>query len=206
MKITIICGSQRINSESLRVSKFIEEMVQNNHKDLTIDLIDLPMLDFPRLHSVSSTIDETWQFRWLEISKQLKASDGFIIVSPEWNGSATPSIKNFFLLCSNFELWHKPALLVACSSGHGGSFTIAELRSFSYKNTMINYIPEHIIIRKCHELLLTQEILETDNKTDVYMKKRLKFSTDLLVDYAKCMKPLRKDGDRMFELSPHGMS
>jgi NAD(P)H-dependent FMN reductase len=206
MKIAIICGSQRLNSESLRIANFTHELLKNTHPELEYFFLDLPKEDLPRLHSYQSTVDETWRHRWLPISEELKSSDAFVIISPEWNGGATPTIKNFFLLCSNFELYHKPALLVCTSTGHGGSFPISELRAYTYKNTQINYIPEHIIIRSCEDLLREQELLPTNTKADVYIKKRLKFATNLLVDYAKCMKPLRANGIPQFELSPYGMS
>jgi NAD(P)H-dependent FMN reductase len=209
MKLGIIVGSQRLNSQSLRISQFIEEhlTLKSTDKDkIETYFLDLPKEDLPRLHSYSANMDETWRMRWMPISKELHECDAFIIVSPEWNGGATPTIKNFFLLTSDFELAHKPALIVSTSSGHGGSFTVGELRGYSYKNTMINYIPEHIIIRQCQSMLLAQEILPTDGKADIYIKKRINFATNLLIDYAKMLKPIREGGIPLFELSPHGMS
>ena len=49
------------------------------------------------------------------------------VVSPEWNGMVPSMLTNFFLLCSNNELAHKPGLLVGVSSGTGGSYPVAEL-------------------------------------------------------------------------------
>ena len=48
---------------------------------------------------------------------------------------------NIFLLCGNGEFSHKPGLIVSVSSGNGGAYPIAELRSSSYKNTHIMWIP-----------------------------------------------------------------
>ena len=203
MKITIICGSQRINSESLRISQYIQELIS---KKVDVYLLDLADSDFPRLHSYQATNDESWRLRWADTSQELADSDGFIIVSPEWNGGATPTVKNFFLLCSNFELCHKPALIVTTSSGHGGANVVTELRGFTYKNTNINYIPEHIIIRDCSNICRDHNIVATDSKADIYIKKRLIFATDLLINYSTCLKPLRAKSIPQFELSPFGMS
>ena len=69
-------------------------------------------------------------------------------MTPEWNGMATPAIKNFFLYFSSSVLFHKPALIVTVSAGHGGAYPVIELRSSGYKNTKLCYIPEHVIIRE----------------------------------------------------------
>ena len=37
-----------------------------------------------------------WEKRWNQISSDLKSSDGFIYVVPEYGGMATPNSKNFF--------------------------------------------------------------------------------------------------------------
>ena len=82
-----------------------------------------------------------------KISNELETSDGFIMIVPEYGGMATPNSKNMFLLFNGGELFHKPGLIVSISSGKGGSYPISELRSSSYKNSHIMWIPENIIIR-----------------------------------------------------------
>ena len=64
---------------------------------------------------------------------------------------ATPIAKNFFLICNKGELAHKPGLIVSISSGNGGAYPVSELRSSSYKNTHIMWIPEQIIIRNVEQ-------------------------------------------------------
>ena len=107
---------------------------------------------------------------------------------PEYGGMATPAAKNIFLLCGNGEFAHKPGLLVSVSSGNGGAYPIAELRSSSYKNTHIMWIPENIIIRNVEEFNLGnhgENIPEwLDNRIDYVLK--------LLLVYAANMKPIRE--------------
>ena len=92
-----------------------------------------------------------WGETWNSISENLSNADGFILVVPEYGGMATPAAKNIFLLSGNGEFAHKPGLIVSISSGNGGAYPIAELRSSSYKNTHIMWIPENIIIRNVEE-------------------------------------------------------
>ena len=85
------------------------------------------------------------------------------MVVPEYGGMSTPNSKNFFLLFNFFffffffllngELFHKPGLIVSISSGNGGAYPISELRSSSYKNSHIMWIPENIIIRNVNQFL-----------------------------------------------------
>ena len=81
------------------------------------------------------------------MSKKLIKSQGFVLVVPEYGGMASPNSKNLFLLANNGEFFHKPGLIVSISSGLGGAYPISELRSSSYKNSHIMWIPENIIIR-----------------------------------------------------------
>ena len=101
---------------------------------------------------------------------------------------ATPAAKNIFLLCGNGEFAHKPGLIVSISSGNGGSYPISELRSSSYKNTHIMWIPENIIIRNVEEFnpgghgTIIPEWL--DDRIDYVLK--------LFFTYALNMKPIRE--------------
>ena len=95
-------------------------------------------------------------------------------------------VKNIFLLASNNELAHKPGLIVALSESMGGAYPIAELRSFSYKNTKICWIPEHVIIRKVKNFF---------PDTDDRLNSRIDYSCKMLVEYSKALKPLRNIAD-----------
>ena len=129
-----------------------------------------------------------WGERWSQISAHLKSSDGFIFVVPEYGGMAAPNAKNFFLICSEGELAHKPGLLVSISSGNGGAYPISELRTSSYKNTHIMWIPENIIIRNVEHY----NPGNNGNLIPEWLDDRINYSIDLLLAYAKYMKPMRK--------------
>ena len=101
---------------------------------------------------------------------------------------ATPNSKNFFLLCSNGELSHKPGLLISISSGNGGAYPIAELRSSSYKNTHIMWIPENIIIRNVEQYVPGNHGELIPNWLDT----RINYSLRLLIKYSECMKPIQQ--------------
>ena len=188
MKISIISASHRTNSQSKRISNLLQNNLLNNKSGLEMFSLDLADALLPLWSPEKKNGKGVWGQTWGSISDKLLQSDGFIFVVPEYGGMATPAAKNFFLLCGNGELSHKPGLIVSVSSGNGGAYPIAELRSSSYKNTHIMWIPENIIIRNVEEFnpgAHGANIPEwLDNRIDYVLK--------LLLAYASKMNPLRE--------------
>lgn len=184
MNISIIVGSHREKSESARIANIIKNNLYVLDKTLDLNLIDLGIKKLPLWGSKTENLDKTWK----DISNLIKASEGFVFVVPEYGGMATPQIKNFFLYCNNGELAHKPGLIVAISSGSGGAYPVADLRSSSYKNTHIMWIPENIIIRNVEQFV-------TGSHGDLipeWLDARIKYTLNLLLAYSTNMKPVRK--------------
>ena len=188
MKISIISTSHRINSQSKKISNILQHNLFNMDTKVDTSIIDLADIDFPFWSPEKKEGKGIWGENWNSISTNLNKSDGFILVVPEYGGMATPAAKNFFLLCGNAELAHKPGLIVSISSGNGGAYPISELRSSSYKNTHILWIPENIIIRNVEEFdpgAHGKNIPEwMDNRVDYVLK--------LFLAYASNMRPIRK--------------
>ena len=89
------------------------------------------------------------------------------------------SLKNFFLYTKHSELAHKPALIVSISAGRGGSYPVHELRTSSYKNNRLCYIPEHLIIRNV-ESFLKQD--SSNIKENQFIAQRIEQTLSLLYD------------------------
>ena len=187
MKISIISASHRINSESKKISDFLKNHLLNLNNNLDIFSLDLAKSSLPLWSPDKKNGEGVWGETWNSISKNLESSDGFILVVPEYGGMATPAAKNIFLLCGNGEFSHKPGLIVSVSSGNGGAYPIAELRSSSYKNTHIMWIPENIIIRNVEEF---NPGSHGKNIPD-WLDDRIDYVLNLLLAYASNMKPLR---------------
>ena len=130
------------------------------------------------------------QKMWQPLSRELESCDAFVVVSPEWSGMAPAGLKNFFLYCGD-ELVHKPAMIVAVSSGRGGAYPVVELRMSSYKNTYLCYIPNHVIIRDVENILNAPKP-NPDNKSDAYLRKRLLHSLKVLEQYGKGLQLVRE--------------
>ena len=146
--------------------------------------------------------DAKWKETWGPISAQLKSSDGFVVVSPEWSGMVPAGLKNVFLLCGGDVLAHKPGLIVTVSSGIGGSYPVNELRTSSYKNSRICYLPDHVIVRNVGEMLRGER---PGNEHDESLRNRITYSLRLLLEYAKALRLVRDSGVVDLKSYPYGM-
>jgi len=188
MKISIISASHRTNSQSKRISNLLHNNLLDINSRLEIFYLDLADASLPLWSTDKKNGTGVWGETWNSISDNFNKSDGFILVVPEYGGMATPAAKNFFLLCGNGELSHKPGLIVSVSSGNGGAYPITELRSSSYKNTHIMWIPENIIIRNVEEFNPGNH----GKKIPEWLDNRIDYVLKLLLAYASNMKPLRE--------------
>jgi len=207
MKIGIINGSHR-QAESQRVSKYVQKRLASDAlasggAEVETEIIDLAGNPLPLWDPGVWAVDNAeWKEVWSGPSAALKSSDAFVVVSPEWGGMVPAGLKNLFLLCSDFELAHKPALLVTVSSGVGGSYPVAELRMSSYKNTQICYLPVHVIVRSVAGMLGASEAVTEFDKA---IRERMDHGLELLLRYAACMGPMRASLGNLLEQFPHGM-
>lgn len=202
LKIAIICGSHRKDSESFKVSRYISELIREVNKETYI--LNLGTAGIPLWEESIWDGDEGWKNLWNPFSQELKSSDAIIIVSPEYGGMVAPALKNFFLLCSKQELAHKPGLIVTVSAARGGAFPVFELRASSYKNTQICYIPEHIIVRNAKQVLNPNP--ESPLEEDTYLRKRIPYALNLLYSYAEALTQVRSSGIPDYKAFGNGMS
>ncbi|MBM3382748.1 MAG: NAD(P)H-dependent oxidoreductase [Betaproteobacteria bacterium] len=202
MKIGIISGSHRINSQSMRIACWIEKrltalaLTQRNYT-LELATANIPLWDEGLWNG-----DEKWKGIWGKHSQELISCDSFVFVAPEYGGMVPPALKNFFLLCSNQELAHKPALIVGVSAGRSGSYPIVELRSSGYKNTRICYLPDHMIIRDAEKMFLNDEPRDNFEASD---RARLDYFLRVLKEYAKALSTVRASGIIDVKNFPNGL-
>lgn len=190
MKISIISGSHRQQSQSYKVSNYIRQALLTAQQCDEVYLLDLADKPLPLWEEAIWDGDEAWKDRLQPISEQLASSDALVIVCPEWHGMAPSALKNFFLMWGHGELAHKPALLVSVSSADGGSYPIAELRMSSYKNNRLCYLPEHLIIRYV-ETVFNDDPVKNSETAQPYFEQRLAYCLRLLREYALAFRSIR---------------
>ncbi len=203
MKISIISGSHRQNSQSIKVGKHIEKTLLESKLSDETYLFSLAGNPIPLWDESIWEGNEEWKRILDPISDELKSSDGFVIISPEYHGQVPAALKNFFLMWKQ-QLSHKPALIVGVSSADGGSYPIAELRMSSYKNNRICYLPEHLIIRNV-ESVLNEDQAKNNSEADSYFRERIQWCLGILNEYSKALKIVRDSGVTDTEKFTNGM-
>lgn len=202
MKFAIISGSTRQNNpQSRKVSKYIDKRLTTVFGEDTY-LLDLSVANIKFWDETFWSDYDNFDKNWTKVSQELHKSDALIIVAPEWNGMLPPALKNVFHLAVKGEFANKPALIVGVTSGIGGVYPVSELRLNSHKNTFINYIPQHVIVRNVLEVL---NELEAVNKNDAEIRKRLDHSLHILNIYAKNFIAIRKSSIINSNDYPFGM-
>ena len=181
--VLVIVGSSRAQAESRRVGLAICEEYSQSTLISQISMLSFDEHSLPWWNEEKENLSHPWDRIWQPISRRLRKADAFIVICPEWGGMATPELKNFFLLCEDGELAHKPGLIVAVSAGEGGAYPISELRMSSYKNTFLLWIPEHIIIRHVED---TGDFFSCPRSGE-----RLQYSIELLIQYSRSLHEVR---------------
>jgi chromate reductase, NAD(P)H dehydrogenase (quinone) len=122
MKIEIISGSPRINSVTRRVALNIKAWLDNNtgHETAIIDMKDW---NLPAVQTVFVSVDRTPD-EFKPLTKRIFEADAFILVTPEYNGSYSPAMKN---LLDHFpKQHHKPFGIVTASPGAFGGIRASQ--------------------------------------------------------------------------------
>ena len=203
MKIAIISGSHRENSQSMKVAQHIQRTLEQGicEKTWIYSLAGNPL---PLWDQGVWDGDPKWDELLPSIREDLSSSDGFVIICPEYHGQVPAGLKNFFLLFGKNELGHKPAMIVTVSSADGGSYPVAELRMSSYKNSRICYIPEHVIVRHV-EKVLNEKPEDNDASADGYFRERIEWSLNILKEYTVALKQVRDSGVTATDKFGNGM-
>ena len=203
MKIAVISGSHRDQSQTLKVARVIQHMLDDGICEETT-LIDLGNNPLPLWDSGVWDGHEKWPPLLDPVREQLVSSDGFVVCTPEWHGQVPAGLKNFFLLFGKQELGHKPAMIVAVSSADGGAYPVAELRMSSYKNSRLCYIPEQVIVRNV-EQVLNEDPAANNESADSYFRERLQWALNILKEYALALRQVRASGATETEKFGNGM-
>ncbi|MES9882582.1 MAG: NAD(P)H-dependent oxidoreductase [Sedimenticola sp.] len=204
MKITIISGSHREASQSIKVAKHIQTTLLEKQLCDDAEIFSLAGNPLPLWDQGVWEGDPRWKEILQPMSEMLQASDAFVVIAPEWHGQVPAGLKNFFLLCTQRDVGHKPALIVTVSSADGGAYPVAELRMSSYKNNRICYIPEQVIVRNV-ESLLNEDSHANNPDADSYFRERIEWNLEILQQYAVALRQVRESGVTLTEKFGNGM-
>ncbi len=116
MNIEIIAGSPRDNSVTLRIALYLKKFL-NEHTAHNVDIINVRDWNLPFLQNVFVSTEATPD-EFKPLSRRMFQANAFILVTPEYNGSYTPAMKN--LLDHYPKQTHKAFGIVTGSPGPMG--------------------------------------------------------------------------------------
>jgi len=200
MKIVLVSGSSRKDSQSLKVTRWLEKKLHD--LDVETEIVDLQTLELPIRHG------EIWEEiesdpAAVSLRTILEFADGYVVVTPEWHGMASPALKNMFVYVKK-TMADKATMLVGVSAAVGGAYPITELRASTYKNGRINYIPEQLLIRDANNVMNSDDPSE-GSEADQYLKKRGLYALTVLKAYSEALKSVRDSGVIDYTTYPNGM-
>ncbi|MBS1951718.1 MAG: Putative reductase [Cytophagales bacterium] len=129
--LVIISSSVRSGRLSHRTALYFKRYVEEN-KLASAEIADLNEYQFP-IFNERLKFQKNPSEKMLEFAGKVKAADGVIIVTPEYNGGYPASIKNIIDLL--YDEWHrKPVALSTVSDGvFGGTQVITSLQFTLWK-------------------------------------------------------------------------
>jgi len=151
MKTLIISGTNRLNSNTLKVSKYYQKILaEKQYETEIISLTDLPdNLSVTDLYGKRSEA-------FSSILKKVNEAAKFIFVIPEYNGSF-PGILKLFIDACDFpdSFYEKKAALVGLSSGKYGN-----IRGIDHFTGVCNYMHLNVMPLKIHLTYINKDLNE----------------------------------------------
>lgn len=131
LHISIISSSIRTGRKSHNVALYFQQFL-NDNKLVTVAILDLASYNFP-LFEAPLKYQKSPSESVIEFKDKIKASDGVLIITPEYNGSYPASLKNVIDVL--YEEWYqKPIAFATVSSGDfGGLQALMQLQFIFWK-------------------------------------------------------------------------
>lgn len=175
-RISIISSSVRTDRKSHNVALYLEKYI-NDNKVAKVEIIDLKQFDFP-------IFEERLKFQTkpsleaLEFKNKIIASDGIIIVSPEYNGSIPASLKNVIDLL--YEEWQSKSIAFStASSGELGGLQALTHLEFVFKKIGAFVDRSNFSISKVQDMFddfgVPTEKEKTDELAKIFIEEFIKF-------------------------------
>jgi len=209
LNILLVGCSQRENSKSFEVAKYLKTNILDGSQETKTSILDLSRYPFLLDNYGIGREDLTLLNKNKdEVLTQLYGCDAIIFVVPEWGGMIPPALVNLLLLSANgsakgLPLGHIPAFAIGISASGGGSNPISLLKGYAAKNTHLTWLPLHAIIHNVEEFLERAWHPESDNRVS-QVQSRISVGLQSLVIYANQLKPVREELVKLSKVHPFG--
>lgn len=191
MKITIIIGSTRKNRFSEKPANWIFEEAKKR-KEFEVELIDLRDYPIPFFDEAITPrmIKEPYTNEYVKkLTKKISESDGFIIVTPEYNHGYPAVLKNMFDYIYNE--WNKKPIGFVSYGTSGGVRSVEQLREVAIELQMA---PIRQAIHIPPQLFIDIVLKKNDNPNPFeVLKPQLDSFFEQLIWWTKALKNAREE-------------
>ncbi len=139
--ITVICGTNRPNSNSMKVAQNYAQMLQRSGADTQI----LNLLDVSALWIEQNSFSSTSPKMDAIIRQYIQKTNKLVLVVPEYNGSFPGIMKYFIDGCTHGDWAEKKIALVGVASGRSGN-----LRGLDHLTGIFHYLGSSVFWRKVY--------------------------------------------------------
>ena len=186
--IKFIIGSTRPNRFGPKPATWLMELAKDYKDQASFELVDLKEVDLPFLDEPQPPAMGNYQNEhtknWASLVDQ---ADGFLFITPEYNHSVAPALKNAIDFVGS-EWRAKPAAFVGYGAEAGGTRAIEHLRNVVAWLGMYD-LSEHVIIPNYWEQLDAQGNFTPTERQTASAKRMLKE----LIFWAEQMQRSRKE-------------
>ena len=156
-KVTVICGTDRANSNSLKVAQTIVDILRKEGAEA--ELMDLGEVHPQWLadSAYGSNVPELDAV----LNRYLRPTQRLVIVAPEYNGSFPGILKSLIDACDHGDWAGKTIALVGLGSGRGGN-----LRGVDHLTGIFHYLRSEVLSRKVYLSQILQRMDANGNISD----------------------------------------
>ncbi len=171
--ISLISGTNRTGSNTLKLTRYYQQqLTEKGIKSQLIDLCALPDA------LISSDLYGKRSAAFQQFQNQISASEKFLFVIPEYNGSFPGVLKTFIDACTFPESFYgKKAALVGLSSGKYGN-----VRGLEHFTGICNYIHLTVLSLRIHIPAIHTELNESG---ELWKEDTLKFTNEQIDKFIK---------------------
>lgn len=171
MRVVILSGSPRKESNTYRVALFLEKLLAVKDS-IDPEIVDVRDWQMPLLQSVY-TIKEDCPEQFVPLFEKLAAADCFIFLSPEYNGSYSPALKNLIDHFAKGPFSKKAVGIVTASPGIMGGMRAAQ--------QMLQLVPALFAIAS-PQLLVVPKLEEKFDEAGQLIDNGFQKSVDTFID------------------------
>ena len=171
--VTIIASTNRPNSSTLKVAQYYQKKLAAKGLDTFI----LSLMQLPDT-LISTDLYGKRSPEFEEIQDMITATEKFLFVIPEYNGSFPGVLKTFIDACDfPNSFYEKKAALVGLSSGKYGN-----IRGIDHFNGVCGYVHLHVMPLRIHIANIKTEF---NGDGELYLPDTVKFTDEQMEKFIK---------------------